>query len=216
MSNRVRNLKLVGTTVGIDPYIADYTQHEVYKIGDIVVLDGAILRATADIADAPATLNEANWEQVGGSDAIIITANRTANTWTATKAWNKIADGAGLKTILINDTALNGVSTPRSVLKNSATSVTFEYDGAISNINSHITITILSDGTIASKSISYDATGTSAGYADQTKAALTIKDSDNVTLGVFNGSTAVQVTIPKVNSLTNDEIDDIWDEVEST
>ena len=216
MSNRVRNLTLVGTTVGIDPYIADYTQHEVYKIGDIVVLDGAILRATADIADAPATLNEANWEQVGGSDAIIITADRTANTWTATKAWNKIADGAGLKTILINDTALDGVSTPRSVLKNSTTLATFEYDGTVGGINSHITITIRNDGVITTKNISYDATGTSAGYADQTKAALTVKDSDGVTLGTFNGSTAVQVTIPKVNSLTNAEVDDIWDEVEST
>lgn len=204
---------------GLQSEITDYTAGKQYIIGDICILNSSIYRCLNAIASAPATMNESDWEQIGGADAIIMDIDDSTDswTWTSDSSWIDFQDAAGKRLVFFrfaSDVEQNYLYGIRFKNQSSTRTDVYVENRIFSSPNhllSVISLELHSDGTIPHHAISYTAVGDSTGKAKQTIGTLTVKDAEGTSLGTFNGSSDQTITLPEsFEVLTNTEIDNIW------
>lgn len=66
MANKIKKIKLLTSTFDILPYIEDYEGGSSYPKDSLVVKDKAIYRAKSNLVNVPETLQVNDWDQVGG------------------------------------------------------------------------------------------------------------------------------------------------------
>ena len=178
--------------------IRTYTEGKAYAIDDVIVLDGSIYRCVAAIASAPATMNESDWEQIGGKDTAVITLSSITSdgTWTSNKDYTYLVNNYRSEPIvLINNDSILYVR----LISNSSTFYIITQQST--DVNTLRRITLNSDGTTTVSTINNSLSGT-----------LTIEDAEGEPLGTFNGSANTTITLPEsFDILTNAEIDSIWE-----
>lgn len=188
MSNKITKLNLLGTDFDILPYIKEYTTGERYPIDATVVKDRAIYRAISDIASAPATFDSNDWEQIGGG-SLFTNNNLTPSADTF----------AGWKALFANTTTTGAANTTGYFITWYNTAGKFD--------NQPSTYGFLETFLIGNDMYQRWHTQTSGPILWRSANGSGWSPADKA-----DGSWSSTY----INRLTDEEIDDIWDEVESS
>lgn len=204
---------------GLQSEITDYTAGKQYIVGDICIFDGSFYRCLTPIASAPATMNDSDWEQVGGADAIVVELDDTNWTWTSDYSYTDIQDAVGKQLIFFKIASITNEYWIATRQQNNTSNSSLDFfietrirpSASVGHLMKVYSIQIKTGGVVSGHVESYSAAGDSTGKAKQTVGTLTIEKSDHTSIGTFNGSSDQTITLPEsFEVLTNTEIDNIW------
>ena len=190
MPNKIKKIKLLTQQFDILPYVEDYEGGSSYPKDSLVVKDKAIYRAKSNLVNVPETLQSNDWDQVGGGS--LFTNNNLTPSADTTAGWkalfeNTTTTGAANKTGYFITWY-----TPAGKFDNQPQAFGF-LETFIINNDIYQRWHSQPSGEMLWRS------GNASGWKNASGATTT---------GTWNTT--------YIKRLTNAEIDDIWDEVEST